>query len=132
MLDTSITMAWCFEDETDGQSEAILDRLTRDHAVVPSLWRFEVSNVLVVGERRGRLTESQAVRFLALLRRLPIRIDDTPPDAGALLEVAHRHKLSAYDAAYLELARRDELGVATRDTRLRSATLAAGLAVMIS
>jgi predicted nucleic acid-binding protein len=131
VLDASIAMAWCFEDETNELTEAILSRLARDTAVVPSLWRFEVANVLAVGQRRGRLTEAQAARFVALLRRLPISLDETAPDATALLAVAHRHELSAYDAAYLELAQRRGVGVATQDARLRSATLESGLPVMI-
>lgn len=131
VLDASITMAWCFEDETNDLTEAILNRLTRDAAVVPNLWRYEVTNVLVVAQRRGRLSESQAARFLALLRQLPIRIDETVPDATALLAVSQRHGLTAYDAAYLELAQRRGLGVATQDDRLRSATLKSGLGAVI-
>lgn len=130
VLDTSITMTWCFEDETSALSEVILDRLKRDPAVVPSLWRYEVTNVLTVGQRRGRLNESQAIRFLTLLGKLPIRTDDAEPDPKTLLAVADRHGLSAYDAAYLELAQRKGLNMATQDERLRSATLESGLSVM--
>jgi len=131
VLDTSITLVWCFEDETNDLSEAVLDRLKGDSALVPSLWRYEVTNVLIVGQRRGRLTEAQAIRFLTLLRRLPIRTDGAEPDPKALLAVADRHGLSAYDAAYLELAQRKGLEVATQDKHLRSATLKSGLAVAV-
>src|SRR5262249_45210066 len=131
VLDISITMAWCFEDEANDLSEAVLDRLKGDPAIVSSLWWYEVTNVLIVGQRRGCLTESQAIRFLTLLRRLPIMTDSAEPDPKALLAVADRHDLSAYDAAYLELAQRKGIEVATQDKRLRSATLKSGLAVAV-
>jgi predicted nucleic acid-binding protein len=66
VIDTSLTMSWCFEDEATEESDAILDRLVHDEAVVPSLWEFEVTNVLLVAERRARITEAQAARFLDL------------------------------------------------------------------
>src|SRR5262249_58796624 len=102
VLDTSITMAWCFEDETNDLSEAVLDRLKGDSAVVPSLWRYEVTNVLIVAQRRGRLTESQAIRFLTLLRRLPIRTHRSQPDPQALLAGPDPHGLSSHHPPYPE------------------------------
>jgi predicted nucleic acid-binding protein len=85
VIDTSVTMAWCFEDEADEATDAVLDLLTDDQAVVPFLWQLEVANVLLVAERRKRITEAQATRFLELLGGLPIRIEHSSGDAMAAL-----------------------------------------------
>src|SRR5580658_9399182 len=106
VIDTSLTMAWCFEDEATDDTDVILDRLLEDEAVVPPLWQSEVTNVLLVAERQSRITEAQAARFLDLLTQLPIRIDAAPTDPTAILAAGRRHGLSAYDAAYLVLAER--------------------------
>jgi predicted nucleic acid-binding protein len=131
VLDASVAIAWCFEDETNPDTEAVLDRLTDDPAVVPSLWEYEVANVVLIAERRGRLTEFQATRFVELLGRLPINVDLAPPEITAVLAVGRRHALSAYDAAYLVLAERDGIPLATQDERLRAAANAAGVPLLI-
>ena len=125
VLDCSVTMAWCFEDEADRYSDGVLTALSDASAVVPSLWPLEVANVLTVGERRGRLTAADSQRFLEHLAGLPITVDPAIPEAGELLTVARAHGLSAYDAAYLHLAIRTHLPVATRDRTLRAAARAA-------
>lgn len=131
VIDSSVTMAWCFEDEATNDSEAILDRLVHDEAVVPGLWEFEVGNVLLVAERRGRITEAQAARFVDLLTQLPIRIDASPTDITAVLAVGRRHNLSAYDAAYLVLAERLAAPMATLDDKLATASRNAGVELLI-
>jgi predicted nucleic acid-binding protein len=131
VIDTSVTMAWCFEDEATDDSDAILDRLAHDEAVVPGLWEFEVTTVLLVAERRGRITEAQAARFLELLTQLPIRIDGSPTDAKGLLAAGRRHDLSAYDAAYLVLAERLAAPLATLDDKLATASRHAGVDLLI-
>jgi predicted nucleic acid-binding protein len=131
VLDASVAMAWCFEDETTAGTEAMLDRLTEDPAVVPSLWELEVANVLLVGERQGRLTEFQSARFVELLGRLPINVDLAPPEMTTLLAVGRRHGLSADDAAYLVLAERDGVPLATQDDKLRAAARSAGVPLLI-
>jgi predicted nucleic acid-binding protein len=131
VIDTSLTMAWCFEDEATDDSDAILDRLTHDEAVVPGLWEFEVTNVLLVAERRKRITEAQAARFLDLLTQLPIRIDTSATDVTALMAAGRRHELSAYDAAYLVLAERLAAPLATLDDKLATAGRNAGVALLI-
>jgi predicted nucleic acid-binding protein len=125
VLDCSVTMAWCFEDETDRYSDGVLGSLSGGAAVVPPLWPLEVANVLIVSERRGRLTSEDARRFLEHLARLPITMDPAVPEAGELLALARAHRLSAYDAAYLHLAVRSRLPIATRDRTLRAAARAA-------
>jgi predicted nucleic acid-binding protein len=67
VIDSSVAMAWCFEDEASDATDAVLDRLNEECAVVPAIWPLEVANVLLVAERRGRLSEAQASRFLELL-----------------------------------------------------------------
>lgn len=124
-------MAWCFEDEATAATERVLDLLRDNRAVVPALWTFEVANVLLVAERRGRLTESQASHFLALLAQLPIDFDTTAVDAAALVAVGRRHMLSGYDASYLALAERLGVALATCDERLAAAARTAGVSLLV-
>ena len=98
---------------------------------MPCLWWFEVRNILVVSERRQRVTENQTATFLRALSRLRLRTDSLPDD-DAVLRLARRRKLSVYDAAYLELAQREGLPLATLDTRLRMAAVAEGVAVVVA
>src|SRR6478752_1648562 len=99
-------MAWCFEDQATAATDAVLDRLNDDEAVVPAIWPLEVANVLLVAERRGRISEAQSSRFLELLAQLPIDVDDSPADMTAIVATGRRHTLSSYDASYLVLAER--------------------------
>ncbi|MGH8996820.1 MAG: type II toxin-antitoxin system VapC family toxin [Acidimicrobiales bacterium] len=131
VIDTSLTMAWCFEDEATSDADLVLDRLLEDEAIVPALWLFEVTNVLLVAERGSRITEAQAARFLDLLTQLPIRIDAAHTDPSALLAAGRRHGLSAYDAAYLVLAERLGFPLATLDGKLAMAGRSAGVALLI-
>lgn len=106
--------------------------LTNDSAVVPAIWPVEVTNALIVGERRKRLTEAQAARFVQLLGQLPIDVDSPPSTItfGAVLSTARRHGLSAHDASYVEAAERYGLPLATLDAHLRDAASAAGVALI--
>jgi predicted nucleic acid-binding protein len=113
-------MSWCFDDETNAYADEVLGSLLTAEAVVPVLWSLEVANVLVVAERRKRLTEAQMIRAIALLQALPISVDEATAQQalGAILTLAREHGLSAYDAAYLELAMREGLSLATMDEKL--------------
>jgi len=126
VVDASVTMAWCFDDEATDQTDGVLDRLQQEEAVVPGIWQLEVANVLLVAERRRRITEAQAARFLDLLSRLPIRVA-SPTDSVAVLAAGRGHDLSAYDATYLVLAERLDAPLATLDDKLRSGCRAAGV-----
>ena len=128
ILDGSVTLAWFFEDETDAYADAVQDSLTSAVAVVPQLWHLEVANALLVGERRQRTTEAKITHFLTLLSALPIQVDkETAARAWSdTLALARAHDLSAYDAAYLELALRQGLPLATLDEPLRDALRAVG------
>ena len=129
VLDNSIVMAWSFEDETSPYADAVLDRLTSGRAIVPSLWPLEVANALLMGERRKRSTEAETIRWIGILNRLPIVIDDETNTRawGETVALARGHKLSAYDAAYLELAMRSGLPLATLDERLKTVAQAVGV-----
>ena len=123
VLDASVALAWAFADEADPRAAAALARIRTDQALVPGIWWFELRNMLVVNERRGRLTETDATAFLRTLARLSVTIDRQPGDAE-VLSLARRHRLSVYDAAHLELALRDSVPLATLDRELIGAARA--------
>lgn len=132
VVDCSVTMGWCFEDEQDAYSEVILEGLGPSGAVVPSVWAFEVANTLLVGERRRRLDKLDASKILAFLGSLPITIDEgsTRRALTSILALAREQNLSAYDAAYLELAMQEGLPLATRDLALKKAAASLGVPVV--
>ncbi|MBP9691921.1 MAG: type II toxin-antitoxin system VapC family toxin [Alphaproteobacteria bacterium] len=123
VLDCSVAMSWCFEDEKSPEGDRVLDHLMKEEskAIVPSLWRLEVVNVLNVAERRGRLSTAQSLLFLDFLLELPIIIDETPQDLKDILLLSRTYSLSAYDASYLDLASREQISLATLDNKLKSA-----------
>jgi len=130
VLDCSVTMAWLFEDEATKYTESVLNALASgEEAVVPSLWALEVSNVLVIGERRGRNSQAQSRGFWETLKALPIEIDEHTAEQAseATLSLAREHDLSIYDASYLELASRLSASVATLDKRMSNAAAACGI-----
>jgi predicted nucleic acid-binding protein len=110
-------------------AQAVEDSLSMASAVVPGLWPLEVANALLVGERRSRATEANVTTFLRLLAALPIALDDDTASRAwqHSLHLARSHRLSVYDAAYLELALRQGLPLATLDDRLAAAAAAAGV-----
>jgi predicted nucleic acid-binding protein len=120
VLDCSIAVTWFFEDETSPETDALLDRVRDEGAVVPALWHWELANVLLQAERRGRIAASEVMARLALLRLLPIRTDDEAV-ARVFREVpalARAQGLTSYDAAYLDLAIYHGLPLATKDKAL--------------
>jgi predicted nucleic acid-binding protein len=121
-------MAWVYGEETTPAVQAVFDGLGRGGAWVPGLWRLEIANVLEMGVRRGRHDAAFRDATLADLASLPIQLDgETDLHAwGATTRLADRHRLTLYDAAYLELARRRGLPLATLDAELRAAALAEG------
>ena len=132
VLDNSIVMAWSFEDEVDEYADAVLEKLADTRAVVPVLWPLEVANALLMGERRKRSTEAETIKWTGILASLPITIDgETNSHAWSdTLSLARGHNLTAYDAAYLELAIRRGLPLATIDGKLRTAAEAVGVALL--
>jgi predicted nucleic acid-binding protein len=131
VLDTSVAVSWFFEDEAGEYTNAVLESLTEWEAVVPSLWPLEVANVLLVAERRRRCSEAEAVRFIELLESLPIATDDDTARCAlhGAYQLAREYALTAYDAAYLELAMRLGAPLATLDRQLAEAAAKAGVTI---
>jgi predicted nucleic acid-binding protein len=125
-------MAWCFEDGADAYADSVLDLLADSEAIVPCIWPLEVANVLLVAERRKRLTEAASLQFAGLLSELPITIDYESSDRALseILFLRRQQGLSSYDAAYLELAMREGIALATRDNRLRKVSGKCGVKVI--
>ena len=129
VIDSSVVMAWCFEDETDKYADSVLDLLADSEAIVPSIWPFEIANVLLVAERRKRLTAAASLQFIKMLDELPITVDHESSDRAfsEILFIGRQQGLSSYDAAYLELAMREGTPLATRDEKLRKASEKCGV-----
>lgn len=133
VLDNSVTMRWYFGDGTARElaySARVLDALKSATAVVPGIWGLEVANVLVRAETKGIATEARSEAFTGMLHRMSIRVDSaTSMQAlASTIQLARRYKLSSYDAAYLEVALREGLPLATLDDRLLKAAKRAGVA----
>ena len=124
VIDNSVVMSWCFEDETNQYADAVLDCLSDATAFVPSIWPLEVVNVLLVAERKKRLSEADSFRFITLLSQLPIIVEHERPERMMkdLLALARSNNLSSYDASYLDLSMRKGIPIATLDTRLITAS----------
>jgi predicted nucleic acid-binding protein len=131
VVDNSVVMAWCFDDEESGYADDVLDSLATIEAIVPAIWPLEIGNVLVVAERRKRLSKSAAIRFLALINDLPITVIQESPErmTREILALARDRQISTYDASYLDLAMRKDLPIATRDSGLKKAALACGIQI---
>lgn len=129
VVDASVTLAWCFADETSDLADRVLDHLEHDEALAPAIWPLEVANGLRTAERRGRLDLADLSHVRGLLISLPVQVEGVALDAalGEVTEIARRLELTAYDAAYLELAARRGLALATVDDRLRRACERAGV-----
>ena len=123
VIDNSVVMSWCFEDEGNSYAEDVLESLESGEAFVPAIWPLEVGNVLLVAERKKRLSHASAVRFLGLLGGLPVSVEQEPPDRmlKEILSLAREHELSTYDASYLDLAMRLDLPISTLDISLLKA-----------
>ncbi|NER32766.1 MAG: type II toxin-antitoxin system VapC family toxin [Oscillatoria sp. SIO1A7] len=130
VLDCSVGISWFMPDETNDDAEAILAFLGEgSEAIVPSIFWLEIVNVLLVAERRNRIGEEDVTEALAMLSALRILVDanTVQQSTGATLELARQYRLAAYDAAYLELALREELPLATIDNRLAEAARDCGV-----
>jgi predicted nucleic acid-binding protein len=128
VIDASVVAALAFAEASSPKISAALDELPASEAMTPSLFFFEVRNALVVNEKRGRITPQGSTDFLRRLARLPIRIAPLPEEE-VLMALARMRKLTVYDAAYLELAKREALPLATLDRDLEKAAIAEGVAL---
>ena len=132
VIDCSVAMAWCFEDEATDFTDRLLERLGSESAVVPSLWLLEVANVLIISERKGRTNQAKITTFLQLLGDLPITIEPKTESKALtdILSLARANGLTSYDAAYLELALREALSLATLDKNLLRAAQHLGVPIL--
>jgi len=133
VLDASVAVACCFEDESSPLTEGVLDLLSSGaEAIAPAIWLFEVGNALLVAERRHRVSVAQVTALLGRIAQLPITIESIGVDRafGDIAFVARQHKLTEYDAAYVELALRLGLPLATLDDSLRQAARQLGIKLL--
>lgn len=129
VIDASVALAWCFPDEASKYADSVLLALENETVIVPAIWAVEVANALLVGERRKRIRQSEVRRFVDLVKGLSIVEDGQvfAETASNVLTLAREHMLSAYDAAYLDVAVRHEIPLATLDDALQKACALAGI-----
>lgn len=134
VIDASVAIAWRFVDEDSRYAASVLDALRHRAALVPTIWPLEIGNVLLLGERRRRISQAETVRFMELLNNLPIRVEQEQPERmlNEILALARELELTTYDASYLDLAMRAGLPIATLDKRLRRAALQCAVPVFDS
>ena len=120
VLDSSVALSWLMPDEANERTDALADALEQANAHVPAIWHLELGNALLMAQRRKRISDSEFRRCVAALSALPIEVDSAAELAG-VLSIARRLGLTSYDAAYLELAQRRGLPLATLDDKLRQA-----------
>ena len=133
VLDCSVAVAWCFEDEATPALDALLDRVQAEGAVVPAWWTLDVANVLLTAARRGRIAREAVQERLALFDMLAIETDTQGIGAvwrSTVLTLAQTEMLTLYDAVYLELAIRRGLSLASSDRALRQAATQRGVAIV--
>jgi len=131
VIDASVALAWCFPDEASDYADGVLVALEGRTAMVPTIWPVEIANALLVGERRKRIRQPEVRRFVELLKGLSILEDGQPfaDTVSNILPLAREHDLSAYDAAYLDVAIRHGAPLATLDKALQKAGRAAGVKI---
>ena len=132
VLGPSIALCWCFENEATEATGRLLEQLRAEAAAVPNLWHVEIANVLAVAERRRRITVAETAQFIALLEELEVDVDaETWTRAFTrILDLAREERLTAYHAAYLELAMRLGVPLASKDADLRNAAERLGVSVL--
>jgi predicted nucleic acid-binding protein len=133
VLDASVALAWHFEDEDSAKAELASERSYEDVVVVPQHWYLEVTSALLKSERRRRAAPEEVDRFVGRLRTMEVELDILVPDDAfdVLLPLARTHRLSVYDAAYLELARRRGIALATLDASLAVAARDLGVELVL-
>lgn len=132
VFDTSVTMAWCFDDECTPRTEALLEKLELQSVIVPGHWSLEVANVLAIATKSGRISPAKRTAFIRMFDAFSIHVD---PETHSLawsdiLRLADSCRLTSYDAAYLELAMRIGVPLATNDEALKKAAKANGVALL--
>jgi predicted nucleic acid-binding protein len=129
VLDASVAAVWALADESSSVADIAANHLKGENALVPPLWWYEVRNLLVINERRQRMTVEDSEHYLELLSSYPIQIDSVE-DEQTIFRCSRQYRLSFYDAAYLAVALRNRVPIATLDKDLRDAALAAGVSLL--
>ena len=131
VLDASVMLRWYFQDEDDVSGD-LMRSLAEERIVVPSHWQGEVANGILIGERRGRAPADQVARLLYVIEPWEIEVDDEGAHGAIerVLPLARAHRLTVYDAFYLELAERRGLPLATYDAPLARAASSVGVDVL--
>jgi predicted nucleic acid-binding protein len=132
IVDSSVAMSWLFKDEVTPATERILDRLDSETALVPALWYLELTNVMALAERSGRITAAASEHFVLQLSQLQFDVDTESPQRAFshVLPLCRAHRLTSYDALYLDLAIRRHLPLATLDEPLRKAAKKLGVKLL--
>jgi predicted nucleic acid-binding protein len=132
VVDASVALAWCFPDEASEYADAVLKALAGRQALVPAVWSLELTNAIAVAERRKRISQPDVRRFVELLEALTIHQESLSVSGslGNILPLSREYGLSAYDAAYLEVAIRHTAALATLDRELEKAARRAGVEVL--
>ena len=129
VIDNSVYFAWCMSDEDAPLADKAMSRVVEEGGVVPGIWWYELRNALLMNERRGRISRQQVTDTLVDSQSLGISVDDGH-DETLILELARQFELTIYDAAYIEVALRRSMPLATLDERLRQAAEAVGIAIV--
>jgi predicted nucleic acid-binding protein len=132
VMDSSVALSWCSLDEATPATRKLLGRMGDEAAIVPGWWFIELTNVLALAERNGRIAPSQVTEFIALVESFSLEIDGEAPQRSFtdLLPLCRTHKLTSYDAMYLDLAVRRQLPLATLDEPLRAAARKLGVKLL--
>jgi len=129
VLDASVVITWAMRDEDHPLADRAFLQVQATSAIVPAIWWYEIRNILILNERRNRITPLDCAQFLHDLSRFRIEVE-SPKDGTHVIDLARRHKLSVYDSAYLALAVRERLPLATLDKALEAAALAEGIPLL--
>jgi predicted nucleic acid-binding protein len=128
VLDASIAITWAMRDEDHPLADLAFLHIQSDSAIVPSIWWYEIWNILVMNERRNRISPGDSAKFLRDLNQFSIAVDF--PNGTHLMDLSRKHKLSVYDSAYLAAAQSNRLPLATLDKTLEAAALAEGISLL--
>jgi predicted nucleic acid-binding protein len=132
VVDASVAMSWCFLDEATPATRKLLAGISDATILVPAWWYIEITNVLVLAEQKGRTTADQVAEFISMIEALDVEVDsESPPRAFShLLPLCRSHRLTSYDAIYLDLAFRRRLPLASLDEPLRKAAKKLGIKLL--
>ncbi len=132
VVDNSVILSWVFKDENTKKSQELLNKLLKQNAYVPSLWPYELSNALFIAEKNGRIKEADSVSFISSLKDLSLFVENNSYDniTKDILAISREHKITVYDASYIELALRKNLDMASFDKKLNAVCRKIGIKIL--